>query len=278
MELKNARTATHGPYGALADFGAVLLRRWKSIVAVAVIASLAGAAIALLMPRTFTSIAYLGPLDEANGKSTGAIMRSPPIVDPVLAKFRDFRAGHSLDERRADLAASLNWQLLRGSPLTSGLYTLELQDTDAKRAQAILNEVLDRWLEASKPRPDTAVRLQKMLEASEAQSADLSQAIDELKKRPDAMFADSRGGYLPPNIVDMIKLRTETAARILELTAGLRAGSRDLIFSPPSLPDQPDGRGTTRFALGSMLAAVGALVLRYLCLWIGPRLSLKQRP
>ena len=268
MDLNGASgAAVHPPVGALADFGAMLLRRWRSIVGIAVIAGAIGATIALSVPDTFTSIAYIGPLDEARGKATGAIMRSPPILDPVLAKFSDFRPGPGLDGRRADLAASLNWQILKGSPLTSALYTLELRNNDPKLAQAILSDILDRWLEAATPRPDTAARLQTMLEVSEAQSADLSQVIHELKKRPDAMFADIRGGYVPPNIADMIKLRAETLNRTLELTIALRAGSRDLIFSPPTLPDQPN-RKVVRFALVSMLVAVGALVLLYLCIWL----------
>jgi hypothetical protein len=60
----------------------------------------------------------------------------------------------------------------------------------------------------------------------------LALVIAELKKRPDAMFADARNGYFPPNVVDMIKMRTEIAAKIVELTMELRAGSRDMIFGP----------------------------------------------
>jgi hypothetical protein len=107
-----------------------------------------------------------------------------------------------------------------------------LDDTDPRRAQALLNAIVDGWLESIRPRPNRTARLQKLLEASEAQADDLSLVVAELKKRPDAMFADARNGYFPPNIVDMIKMRTEIATRIVDLTMELRAGSRDMIFWP----------------------------------------------
>jgi hypothetical protein len=122
-----------------------------------------------------------------------------------------------------------------------------LDDTDPRRAQALLNAIVDGWLESIRPRPNRTARLQKLLEASEAQAParlqklleaseaqadDLSLVVAELKKRPDAMFADARNGYFPPNIVDMIKMRTEIATRIVDLTMELRAGSRDMIFWP----------------------------------------------
>jgi hypothetical protein len=144
---------------------------------------------------------------------------------------------------------------------------LQFDDTDPHRAQALLGAIIDRWLEAEQPRPDTSFRLEKTLEASEAQSADLAQVIAELKKRPDAMFADARNGYFPPNIVDMIKMRTETAARIVELTMALRAGSRDLICAPASLPEQPSGPHKILIAVASMAVTFVGLIAFYLLRW-----------
>jgi hypothetical protein len=148
-------------------------------------------------------------------------------------------------------------------------------------AQSLLSAILDRWLESVTPPPDKSDGLKKALAASEAQAADLNQVIAELRKRPEAMFADERNGYFPPNIVDMIRMRTETAAKIVELTMALRTGSRDVIFSPPTLPEQPSGPDKIKIVLPSMMVALGCLIAVPLLRWglaiIGRKPAYSQR-
>jgi uncharacterized protein involved in exopolysaccharide biosynthesis len=142
-----------------------------------------------------------------------------------------------------------------------------LDDGDPRRAQSILNAILDAWLETLAPRPDSSARLGKALEASEAQAADLSQVISELKKRPESMFADVRNGYFPPNVADMIKMRTDTLARIIELQVLLRPGSRDLIFSQPTLPEEPSAPRKKLIVSISMAITFVGLIAFFLLSW-----------
>jgi hypothetical protein len=65
----------------------------------------------------------------------------------------------------------------------------------------------------------------------------------------------------------MIKMRTEIAARIVELTMELRAGSRDMIFGSPTLPEQPSNSSKKSIVLISMLAAFGGLIAFFLLHW-----------
>ena len=226
---------------AFFDSMAVLAEHSKFILIVTLLAGVLAYGIALLLPKVYTSVAYVGPLEDANAKTAEVVIQSAPVLDPVIEKFPQYRSGYSLEDRREYLNSKLIWKIIKGSPPKSAIYTLSLEDRDPVLAQGMLGAILDRWLESLAPRPDNADRLGKTLEASETQSNDLSQVISELKKRPDALVADIRSGYYPPNIVDMIKMRTETAARIVDLTQQLRGGSRDVIFRPPTLPVQSSG-------------------------------------
>jgi subunit length determinant Wzz-like protein len=253
--------------GMFLDCMAHLVEHWKLIIFVTLLAGVAAFALTYSSPKIYASVAYLSPLDEQTAKATEALMHSAPILDSVVAKFPQYQPGYNLDQKRNYLSSRLHWQIVKGSDARLAIYTLRLDDTDPHRAQSMLNAVLESWLESKRPRPDNTTRLEKSLEASEVQAADLSLVIAELKKRPDAMFADGRNGYFPPNIVDLIKMRTETAARIVELNMALRAGSRDAIFSPPSLPEQPNGSNRSIAIAGAMAVTLGALIAFFLLRW-----------
>jgi Chain length determinant protein len=246
---------------------AVLVERWKIIVSATLVVGALAYGVALLLPKVYTSVAYLGPLEEANARAAEVVVQSPPVLDPVIEKFPQYRAGYSLEDRREYLNSKLYWKIVKGAPPKLAIYTLSLEDRDPQRAQGMLSAILDRWLEILAPRPDNSARIEKTLEASETQANDLSQVITELKKRPDALVADIRSGYYPPNIVDMIKMRTETAARIVELTQQLRAGSRDLIFRPASSPEQPSGPPKIIIAAVAMAVTFVGLIAFFLLDW-----------
>jgi hypothetical protein len=249
------------------DAFAVVVEHWKFIVVATLLAGALALGIAALLPKVYSSVAYLGPLEDASARTAEVLVASPPVLDPVIEKFSQYRAGYSLEDRREYLISKLDWKIVKGGQPKSALYTLKLDDRDPRLAQSVLSAILDSWLESLAPRPDNGARLEKTLEASETQANDLSQVISELKKRPDALVADIRSGYYPPNIVDMIKMRTETAARIVDLTQALRAGSRDLIFRTPSLPEQPSGPNIKLIVATGMAVTFFGLIAFFLLDW-----------
>jgi hypothetical protein len=265
---ESGATNGRGNWRALCLGGlAVLVEHWKVIVVATLVAGVLAYGVCLLLPKVYTSIAYLGPLEEINAKATEVVIQSAPVLDPVIEKFPQYRDGYSLENRREYLNSKLSWKVVKGSPPKTAIYTLSLDDRDPNRAQSMLSAILDRWLETLAPRPDTSARLEKTLEASEIQANDLSQVISELKKRPDALVADIRSGYYPPNIVDMMKMRTETAAKIVELTQQLRAGSRDLIFRAPNLPQEPSGPRKIIIVPVAMAVTLVVLIAFFLSAW-----------
>jgi hypothetical protein len=246
---------------------AFLAERWKFILITTLIAGVLAYGVTLLLPKVYTSVAFLGPIEEAYAKSSDVLIQSAPVLDPVIGSFPQYRPGYGLEDRREYLNSRLTWKMVRGSSPKLAMYTLSLEDGDPHLAQSMLSAILDRWLEALAPRPDNSDRLVKTLEASETQANDLSQVISELKKRPDAMIPDVKTGIFPPNIGDMIKLRTETAARIVELTQQLRAGTRDLIFRAPDLPGQPSGPRRTIIVPTAMAVALFGSIAFFLIYW-----------
>lgn len=246
---------------------AILFEHYKLILIATALVGAAAVAVQHLIPKVYMSVAYLGPFDEQPARAAQVIIHSDPVLSSALEKFPGYQPGLPIEERRARLLKNLNWKLVSGSTPKSATYTLALFDSDPGRAQRMLTAIIDGWLTAAGPRPDLTERLTKALQANEAQAADLSQIISELKKRPEAMFPDSRSNYFPPNIADIIKMRTETAARIFDLTAALRAGSRDWVFSEPTLPEQPSGPGKVTVALVSMGIALVGLIAALLLDW-----------
>ncbi|MEA2884485.1 MAG: hypothetical protein QOH32_3741 [Bradyrhizobium sp.] len=249
------------------DALAFLVERWKFILTTTLIAGMLAYGVTLLLPKVYTSVAYLGPMDENFAKSNEVLIQSAPVLDTVIGNFPQYRPGYSLEDRREYLASRLGWKIAKGSTPKSAMYTLSLDNRDPHLAQSMLNAILDRWLETLAPRPDTSDRLTKTLEASETQANDLSQVISELKKRPDAMLPDLRTGYYPPNVTDMIKMRTETAAKIVELTQQLRAGTRDLIFRAPDLPGQPSGPRKMIIVTAAVTVALCGSIAFFLIYW-----------
>jgi hypothetical protein len=253
--------------GMVLDCVAYLAEHLKLIVIATLLAGAAAYILTYGSPKFYTSVAYVGMMDEPTAKAAEVLMHSAPVLDAVIAKFPQYRPEYNLEQKRNYLSSRLQWMIVKGSDPRSAMYTARLADSDPHLAQSLLNAILDSWLETKRPRPDSAMRLGKSLEASEAQAADLSLVIAELKKRPDSMFADGRNGYFPPNIVDLIKMRTETAAKIVELTMALRAGSRDFILGPPSLPEQPNGTNRVIVIAGAIVVTLAALVVFLLLRW-----------
>jgi hypothetical protein len=249
------------------DALAFLAERWKFILTTTLIAGVLAFGVTLLIPKLYTSLAYLGPMDEAYAKSNQALIQSAPVLDTAIGNFPQYRPGYSLEEKREYLDSRLSWRMIRGSTPKSAMYTLGLEDTDPHLAQSMLSAILDSWLETLAPRPDNRDRLTKTLEASETQANDLSQVISELKKRPDAMVPDVKTGLFPPNIGDMIRMRTETAAKIVELTQQLRAGTRDLILRAPDLPGQSSAPRKMIIVPAAMAVALFGSIGFFLIYW-----------
>lgn len=120
----------------LLDCMAMLAARLRLIVGLTLLAAAAAYGIAYWLPKVYTSVAYLGPLEASNAKTAEAVIRSGPVLDPVIAKFPQYQSARGLEEKRAYLISNLRWQILTGSPSTSAIYALSfwmIQIPDARK-------------------------------------------------------------------------------------------------------------------------------------------------
>lgn len=229
-------------WGMALDFVPPVLRAWKLIVvatvAAGVVAYFVGIFTVLHPPKIFSSVAYIGPLDEAKAKYAGSVLQSGPVMRTALKKFADYPVpGASDRQRRERLARELQFFPATGSdPKRPSLYVLEVSDTDPARAQAIASSLIDAWLATTRPQPGAAARLGRLLKATETQISDLSTFIDELLKHPE--LVGSKSDNIPADIASLIELRAESIGKVEDIKGELAGIGTDVIFSPPTMPDK----------------------------------------
>lgn len=229
-------------WGMFLDLIPPILQAWKliflSTIAVGAIAYFISLSNVSFPPKTYSSVAYVGPLDEARAKHAESILRSEPILKSALEKVPDYPGREMPDrDRRELLAKNLQFSPAAGADAKRpSLYVLEVSDAEPARAQALVSTLIDAWLATTKPRPDAAVRLTRLLEATQTQISDLSAIIKELLKNPELIAP--RPEHSPPDVARLIELRTNSIGKAEEIKSELAGVSRDVIFSPPTKPDK----------------------------------------
>jgi hypothetical protein len=241
-----------------------------------VVATIAAGAIAYFVgaftvahpPKIFSSVAYLGPLDEAKAKYAGSVLHSGPVMKIALEKFADYPESGTPDrERREHLAKDIQFFPATGSdPKRPSLYVLEVSDADPARARAIASSLIDAWLATTKPLPEAAARLGRLLKTTETQISDLSTLINEFLKHPELL--GSKPGNMPADVASLIKLRADSIEKVEDIKSELAGIGTDVIFSPPTMPDKaaPDAPGLSPWraiikAMGITFVALVIIVL-----------------
>jgi hypothetical protein len=250
----------------LLDALIILSGRWKLLIVGPLIAGAVAYAGAFLLPKSYLSYAYVGPLDEATARKTSSLILSPSVLDAVLRKFpQPPFSSMTMDEARLYLAERVGFTLAPGGdPKLPSLYILKAMDSQPARARDLLTAIIDSWLVAMKAPPDKLASLQRLQEGIDIQSADLSSAITRLMNHPELLSGDVKTGYAPVNVADMIKLRTDGISKSEDLRTAMAGPGRDVIVSPPTMPTTPVGplkRKIVAVVAGSTLAFLIVLLL-----------------
>lgn len=229
-------------WGMFLDLIPSFLQAWKFIL----LTTMAAGAIAFFFSssnapypsKNYSSVAYIGPLGETKAKYAESILRSEPILKSVLEKFPDYPERETSNRNRRELLAKhVQFAPAAGAdPKRPSLYVLEVSDTEPARAQAIVSALIDAWLASTKPQEGAATRLNRLLEATQAQISDLSVVIREMLKNPELIAP--RPGYSPPDVARLIELRTNSIGKAEDIKGELAGISSDIIFSPPTMPDR----------------------------------------
>jgi hypothetical protein len=246
-------------WGIILDVIPAVLRAWKLVV----VAMLAAGTIAYFMSssRSYSSISYLGLFDEAKAKYVSSIIHSEPVLQVVSDKFPSYpQQGMPEASRREYLKNHIRLSPAMGSdPKRPSLYALEVLGSAPSELQEILSALVDALIPATKPQPDNAARLGRLMEATQTQISDLSAVMNELLKHPEQIAA--KPGYFPPNVAEIIKFRADAIARTEEIKSELAGMSRDIIFSPPTVPNIYEKPRTIITVVIAMGLTFGALLV-----------------
>lgn len=257
-----ATSAEVDPWAVLLDSLLVILRHWKLLIIGPLIAGAVAYAGSFLLPESYRSYAYVGPLDEATAKRSSTLIPSPVVLDAALRKLSQQPFPSMTPEQaRRYLMRRIQFKPVQGAdPKSSSLYVLEVLDAEPSRARDILTAVIESWLAAMKPPPERLASLQRMKEALEVQLADLSTAIAQLMDHPELLRPDIKTGYAPVNVADMIRLRTDGVTRREEMKSIIEGPGHDIIVLPPILPVDPVAPAKLRIALVATAITFAGLV------------------
>lgn len=246
--------------GGLLDFLIACAESKKLLITGPLVVGLIAFGVASILPKTYVSIAYLGPFDEGAAKSVEGLMRSPVVVDFVLKRhplpIEDQNGMRKLRE------GVLHWAPApKAQPSVASLYTLSVSDESASHAQAVNSTFIDAWLEASKPGREFRARLQIRLERTQIQLKSVSALIDRLEKETPSLVIPGFQSEMASPLAMFLVRRENYLRAIEELELALAGPSRDLIVVPPSLPTVRAWPKRLSIVAFSMLVAVGALLL-----------------
>ncbi len=256
----------------LSDVLLAILEHWRLLVAVPLAAGAIAYAGSFLLPKTYSSYAYIGPLDAGTGRQTLALMVSPPVLNVALQKLaRPPLSSMTAEQGRRYLEERVRLTPASGAdPKAPSLLVAEVTAEQPLLAHDILAAVIDSWLTAMKPLPDKLERLKRLQDAMAQQSSDLSKAIEQLMKRPELLSGDIKTGYAPINVAEMIKLRTDGLEKGEDLKATIAGLPRGVIALGPTMPERPVGPLRWKLAgvaiAGTLAFLIAAISLRELLL------------
>ncbi|HEV7877797.1 hypothetical protein [Bradyrhizobium sp.] len=236
------QTGTGGKYPVTGTSGfgelvGVILDNLKLLVVGPVIAALVAFAAASVLPKWYTSVAYLA-VDETGARVADARMRSVPVLDKVLAEFH--APGDTLEARRRYLDRNLRMVVAAGeTQKTSGLFRLEYSDRDPRLAKKVTSLFIDAWLASTQPRPDRRAELEAEIERTDLQTTSVTQLIDRLQKDSSSLISQSPQGELATTILGLTAKRDQNLANLITLRGLLKGVSRDVLFGLPDLPEEP---------------------------------------
>lgn len=237
----------------------VLANNLKLLIAGALVAGVTGFVVAGLMPKYYTSSAFLR-MDENLARSANAMMASPTTVDRVLAKIKI--PGDTVEARRRFIDRNRRIVVAPNEiPRTSKLFRVDFTSSDPRFAQQVNSLIIGSWIESTKPPPfkSSAIRLE--IERLESQAKTISDLLERLSKEtPLLLAANSLQGELATPLVALVTRRDQALASVITLKEQLLGVSEDVIFSPPDLPEEPD---SSRRGLIAVISAIGGGLLMF---------------
>ena len=251
---------------SLLDILLVLAENAKLFLLGPLLAGLLGLGVSFALPQKFVSEAILAiPASPQPAAQAASLMRSPLVLDPVIAAF-DLAQGRSISAARQTFAESV-----KSSVGKDGLLRLELTGASPAQAQALANAVIDAWLKTTKPAEQDRKDLETRLSYAKSSLESVSGLVARLTKESSGFMAQpQRRGEAGTTLASVGDLQSRYLNEVLGVTRTLQGLSRDVVVQPPTLPTEHVSPKKLMIAVLAALAAGFALLL-----WVFMRRSWK---
>jgi len=221
------------------DLLLALVENAKLLILGPVVAGLATLALTYLLPQQFVSEAILAVPGPTSGGGQSAVqaaslMRSPLVLDPVIAAF-DLAGGKSVSAARREFAE--NMKVTVGK---DGLLRLELTGPSPAQAQALANAVIDAWIKTTKPAEQDRKDLETRLSYAKSSLEGVTALLARLSKESAGYLAQPLSrGEAGTTLASVGELQSRYVNDVLSLTRALQGLSRDVVVQPPTVPIDP---------------------------------------
>jgi hypothetical protein len=242
---------------SLETLGAKILENLKLLLLGPLIVGLVAFGIASVLPKWYTSTAYL-TLDEAGARAADALMRSAPVLNKVRAKLD--ASPDALELRREFNPTDRRIVVAPGEvQVASKLFRLEYSARDPRVAQKINSVFIEAWLDSTKPPPEKRNAIEADIERRDLQAKSISQLLERLQNEATSLVTQSPQRELATPIMNLMEKRDQTLDTLIFLRKSLKGLSPDVVFGPPDLPQEPSWPNKTVIAI--LAALVTSLLL-----------------
>ena len=201
--------------------------------------ALAAYIVAATLPSKYTSVAYLR-MDRATARSVEALMTSPELGGKVLSKYPDIANSPEGHVRYLTQNLALRDIEPLGDRGSVRLFRLEFTHHIPREAQAISAQLIDAWLETTRPGPFERANIEGELKRNKIAADSNSALIAQLQKEATSLvMPNSLPGEIATPISGLINARDKNLGAITELEKRLAGISRDVIVAQPHLPVDP---------------------------------------
>lgn len=218
------------------DLLLALVENAKLLILGPVVAGLATLAVTFLLPQEFVSEAILAlPTPTSSGGQSAAqvasLMRSPLVLDPVIAAF-DLAKGKSSNIARREFAENIKAMVGK-----DGLLRLELTGPSPAQAQTLANAVIDSWLKTTKPAEQDRRDLETRLSYAKSSLDGVTALLTRLSKESAGYLAQPLSrGEAGTTLSSIGELQTRYLTDVLSFTRALQGQSRVVVIQAPTLP------------------------------------------
>lgn len=258
---------------SLLDLLVVVAENLKLLVLGPLLAGLVALVVGFMLPQSYVSQAILlipsqdssSTPNSPNSAQAAAMMRSPLVMDPIIARDSELR-GEPIEEARSTLANKIKAAIGK-----DGLLRLEAKASQPQAAQVLANALIDEWLKSTIPGDQDRVDLEKRLSYARNGLDSVTILLDKLSV--DGAVSLSKPltrGEAGTSLVGLGELQTKYLNDVLSIPRALQGLSRDVVKQPPTLPTEPV---SSKKALMAVLVALatGFVLLLFVLLRQGWR-------